>query len=105
MPDVRMKTFVWVGAAIAVVALAYFFLRLAPPPLNYPPHAGPVVMFGDSLVAGTGANVGHSLPELLATKIGEPVENFGVSGDTAAKALARIDAVLARHPRIAIVLL
>ena len=105
MPDVRMKTFVWVGVALAAALVAYVVLRPAPPPLNYPPHAGPIVMFGDSLVSGVGASEGKSLPELLSMRIGEPVENFGVSGDTTAKALVRIDTALVRRPRIAVVLL
>lgn len=104
MPDVRMKTLVWVGAVALLAVAVYFVLRPEPPPLNYPPHAGPVAMVGDSLVAGTGASEGKSLPELLAAKIGEPVENFGVPGDTAAKTLERLDQVIARHPRIALVL-
>lgn len=90
---------------MVVVVAAFFFLRPEAHITNYPPHAGPVVMFGDSLVAGSGASDGKALPDLLAAKIGEPVANMGAAGDTTAKALARIDAVVARHPRIALVLL
>lgn len=72
---------------------------------NYPLRQGPVLMFGDSLVEGVGASEGRALPALIGEKLGEPVANFGVSGDTTEKALARIDAPLALHPRIALVLL
>ncbi len=100
-----MKYFLWVLGALVLLTLVYFFFFRSAAVTNYPPHEGPIVAFGDSLVAGTGASEGKALPALLAARIGEPVENFGVPGDTTAKALVRIDTVLVHNPRIAIVLL
>jgi len=63
------------------------------------------VAFGDSLVAGVGATAGDDFVSLLSTRIGEPIINLGVSGDTTAAALSRLDQVQAADPRIVIVLL
>ena len=65
--------------------------------------------YGDSLTAGTSATrVGqvdkeNAYPAFLQKKVRIKVENFGISGDTAGQALARIDDVLAVNPRIVII--
>lgn len=70
--------------------------RLAPP--------GPIVAFGDSYTAGYGAPAGESYPDVLAASLGVAVLNRGVSGQTAAEALPRLQAdVLEVRPRLAIV--
>jgi len=53
-----------------------------------------IVCFGDSITAGVGAR---------AERLGVPVVNAGVSGDTAAEGLARVDRVLAADPWLVIV--
>ncbi len=62
-----------------------------------------LVAFGDSLTAGHGVAPGDSYPALLQSEfdrrnIGLRVVNEGVSGDTTAKAMSRIDAALAHDP-------
>lgn len=90
-------------ALIAAGALAW---RLhSPSYANYPMRQGPLVAFGDSLVQGVGATEGHDFVSLLGESLGEPIENLGVSGDTTAQGLARIDDALTLHPRMAIILL
>jgi len=65
-----------------------------------------IVCFGDSLTEGFGAGQGEDFPSLLAQKVSLPVINAGVSGDTTADALKRINEdVLAHDPRIVIVFL
>lgn len=64
-----------------------------------------IVAFGDSLVRGVGATPGNDLFSLLSERIGEPILNMGVSGDTTADAIARLDAVLAADPRLVIIIL
>lgn len=66
---------------------------------------GPIVAFGDSLVAGYGATSGKDFISLLSARIGEPIINMGVPGDTTTDGLARIDDVIAREPRAVILLL
>ena len=63
-----------------------------------------LIAFGDSLTAGYGAQPGEDYPSRLSALLGAPVINAGVSGDTTASALARVDNdVLARDPRLVLV--
>lgn len=71
--------------------------------------AGPLVVFlGDSLTAGLGLGLEQAYPALLADELasrGLPVRvvNAGVSGDTTAGGLARLDWVLKQHPDVLVV--
>ena len=85
--------------------LSYFLLRNDTRIINYPPKEGPIVAFGDSLVRGVGSPETEGFVLTLSSKIGEPIINKGVSGDTTTDALARIDTVLQSNPRIVLVLL
>jgi len=67
-----------------------------------------IVAFGDSLTAGLGVPPEQSYPSLLAARLragGYPyrVVNAGVSGDTTAGGLRRVDWALRLKPAIAIV--
>jgi acyl-CoA thioesterase-1 len=62
-----------------------------------------IVCLGDSITAGVGSGPGEAWPELLAARLGTEVVNAGVSGDTAAQGLARLDDVLAEDPWMVIV--
>jgi len=63
-----------------------------------------LVCFGNSLTAGQGAPAGSDYPSLLAKKLSLPVINAGISGDTAANALSRIERdVLFHDPKVVIV--
>jgi acyl-CoA thioesterase-1 len=73
-----------------------------------PPGASIIVAFGDSLTAGLGLAPEDSYPALLQNLLlreGFPyrVVNEGVSGDTSAMALARVDTAAARRAELAIV--
>jgi acyl-CoA thioesterase I len=71
---------------------------------NLDSHGSAIVALGDSLTAGYGAVAGEDYPDQLAKRIGSPVLNAGVSGDTTAAALARLETdVLSRDPRIVII--
>jgi acyl-CoA thioesterase-1 len=62
-----------------------------------------IVCLGDSITAGVGSGPGESYPDLLAARLGTEVINAGVSGETAAGGLARVDQVLARDPWLVVV--
>ena len=62
-----------------------------------------IVCLGDSMTAGVGVASGEAYPELLAARLGTDVINAGVSGETAAQGLARLDDVLAQDPWLVVV--
>lgn len=65
-----------------------------------------VLVLGDSLTYGTGANAGEDYPALLAANTGWQVINAGVPGDTSAQGLARLPALLAEHqPQLLVIAL
>jgi acyl-CoA thioesterase I len=69
-----------------------------------------IVAFGDSLTAGLGVLPDEAYPALLERRLRQEgyafrVVNAGVSGDTSAAALARLDWVLRAKPSIVIVAL
>lgn len=88
---------------IALCMVIFFWLR-SDKPLSVL-RDGPIVAFGDSLVYGYGSTPGHDFVSLLSARIGEPITNLGVSGDTTAGGLARIDDVISLEPRVVILLL
>jgi len=71
--------------------------------------SGPVVVFlGDSLTAGLGLGEEQAYPARVAAKLAAQgttvkVINAGVSGDTTAGGLARIDWLLRQHPDVLVV--
>jgi acyl-CoA thioesterase I len=101
---VQRKIYV-VGGLVAILVALFFIFSGKADIKNYPPKDGPIVAFGDSLVQGVGASNGNDLVSLLSAKIGEPIINLGVSGNTTAQGLARIDEVLEKEPRLVILLL
>lgn len=88
--------------ALAVGGVAYL-QRPGPPS---PPQHGPVVAFGDSLVEGVGASLGHDWPSLLSQRLGIEIVNRGHTGDLTADAYERLDRdVLSLQPRVVVVLI
>lgn len=74
---------------------------------NYPSAGETIIAFGDSLTVGEGVATTDTYVAALSDRLGIPVVNAGVSGDTTADALARLTQVLAEYPRpkLAIVML
>ena len=76
-----------------------------------PAGATPVILvLGDSLVAGHGLSQEQAFPDILANKLAKDgidvkMINAGVSGDTTAGGLARLDWSLAENPDAAVVVL
>ena len=58
------------------------------------PTGATVLVLGDSISYGTGANAGEDYPSLLAKKTGWNIINAGVSGDTTEMGLARLPELL-----------
>ena len=73
---------------------------------NVPTIVSRVVCFGDSLTRGVGAGKGNDYPSRLVEMTGLDVINVGVSGDTTAAALARLeDDVLDYEPDVVLITL
>ena len=91
--------------ALSAIAAIYHFITPSSAIVNRTPSGGAIVCFGDSLTYGTGASKGMDYPTQLSRMIGLPVMNFGVPGDTTARALKRLDGVLDRQPRVVLITL
>ncbi len=92
-------------AAIAFVQAA--FAEASGPTSRPDPHT--VLVLGDSLSAGYGMAAGEAWPALLEARLRERdprfrVVNASISGETTAGGLARIDAALARHRPVIVVI-
>jgi acyl-CoA thioesterase-1 len=89
-------------------ALAAALLLLAPSPRPPSAEERVIVAFGDSVTAGYGVAPEQAYPALLAARLRAEgyayrVVNAGVSGDTTAGGLRRVDWALRLKPEIAIV--
>lgn len=63
-----------------------------------------IVAVGDSLVEGYGSTSGQDFVSLVSGKLGVPIQNSGISGNTSADVLARIESVTEERPDITILL-
>jgi acyl-CoA thioesterase-1 len=93
---------------LAIAGLVLLGLLMKPsgyPITNAEPMGRTLVCFGDSLTYGVGAERGKDYPSVLAGMVGEPVINLGVSGNTTADALERLDQVIEQEPRIVLLTL
>ena len=73
---------------------------------NVPAIVSRIVCFGDSLTRGVGAGKGNDYPSRLAEMTGVEIINSGVSGDTTADGLARLEAdVLDYEPDVVLITL
>ena len=91
--------------AIAVVAGFFIFRSNDPEVLNRDSKGTTIVAFGDSLIYGVGSTEGHDFISLLSQRIGQPIINLGVNGNTTTDGLTRIGKALDKDPKIVILLL
>ncbi len=108
-PPARGRLF-WLAAGLALVGAAAWWLFLREPPPDFRRVANldapgeTVVFLGDSITKGYGLSEAEAFPALVAATLGVPHVNAGVSGDTTAAGLARLDTdVLAHQPRLTVV--
>jgi acyl-CoA thioesterase-1 len=98
----------WRGAVRRNIAAITLILAAAFPSAHPAAADTKVLALGDSLTAGYGLKQGEGFADQLQTafrKMGRPVTviNGGVSGDTSAGGLARIDWALGDQPQVVIV--
>lgn len=98
-----------VGGALAALLMFTVWCRSRVnhwPIRNASPTGRTVVAFGDSLTAGWRMEAGEPYPEQLSRLMGVSILNKGVSGNTTADGLARIEQdVLAHEPRVVLLCL
>jgi acyl-CoA thioesterase I len=99
-----MKRLVFAALALGVLVLA----ALESPVDAAPGPARVIVALGDSLTAGLGVAPDEAYPALLEARLQREgyryrVVNAGVSGDTSAGGLRRLDWALRQKPEVAIV--
>lgn len=97
------------AAAAAVLVLGVLVLRSRDNSwriTNASPRGTAIVAFGDSLTAGYQVPEADSYPAQLSRRIGRPILNRGISGNTAAEGLARLEKdVLSEDPRVVLLAL
>lgn len=98
----RIIVFLLAGMALLTGLVFWYMSRPTP---QVATGGSTVVVFGDSLAAGVGSTSGGDIASLLEAELGQPVVNLGVSGDTTADALLRLDEVLAADPAVVVVML
>jgi len=64
-----------------------------------------IIAFGNSLVEGVGSTGRQDFVSILSERIDEDIINLGVSGNTTADGLKRVQSVVELNPKIVIVLL
>jgi lysophospholipase L1-like esterase len=103
---VNRSVIVGVVVFVALVGAAFWYFSDAKSLLtNYPSDGTDIVAFGDSLIQGVGSTDGHDLVSDLSARIGQPIVNLGVSGNTTAQGLARISELDRYDPKVVILLL
>ena len=91
---------------VSISVLTIFFVSKEREITNFPSEGEHIIAFGDSLVAGVGASSEDAnFVSLLSQKIGRPIINLGVSGNTTADGLARIKELDRYDPKVVILLL
>lgn len=86
-----------------MIGLFYMLGKKKPEIKNVGNNRQRIVVFGDSLSYGYGAERGHSYPDLIAQKIERPVINLGRNGETAVHAVFRIEEVLELEPYMVLI--
>jgi acyl-CoA thioesterase I len=90
-------------AFIAIAAMIFIWRQCdaAHDFINLPPRAdGPWIAFGDSLTEGFGATTGSDYPSQLSRRLGVPIQNAGVSGETSSDGLKRLQQIEDANPRV-----
>ena len=107
----KSKKLLWLSAAIIIFLIAGCS-NGSTPASNPPIDDRAIVCFGDSLTEGFGASrpgsvdKSKSYPAFLQSKVNVNVVNAGISGDTTADSLARLEKdVISINPQMVIVIL
>ncbi len=92
---------------LAVAGMFYMLHRMESHTVitNYPSAGSDIIAFGDSLVVGFGATENHDFVTLLSQKIGQPIVNLGVNGNTTKDGVMRLKEFDKYKPKVVLLLL
>jgi lysophospholipase L1-like esterase len=105
MERLGMRTLLLSLGALLLVAFLYWHFQSHVPIRNYPSSGTDIVAYGDSLVWGQGSTLGHDFVSDLSRKIGQPVVNLGVPGETTALGIAGLHGLDIYQPKVVLLLL
>ncbi len=107
MPTISNNKLVYFVVVILILSLAYFaYAKLSKSEVKNIDSIGTdIVAMGDSLVAGNGASSKDTnFVSLVSAKIGNPIINLGVPGNTSTDLLARLNELDRYNPKVVILL-
>lgn len=100
-----MRMFILGVIGLLSIGFLWWFFQPEPTITNYPSSGTEIIAFGDSLIEGVGATAGNDLVSKLERSIDQPIVNLGVSGDTTADGLTRLEEVTVRDAKVVLLLL
>jgi lysophospholipase L1-like esterase len=101
-----LKKLLYLSLSAVILILGYRIFFSSSPSQTVGSIGDTIICFGDSLTHGTGASKGMDYPSQLSKMIARPVINAGVSGDTTARALQRLERdVLSKSPDLVLITL
>ena len=101
-----MKKILYITLCAVILFLGYRIFFTSLPENKGEIGSQTIICFGDSLTYGTGAGQDMDYPSQLSKMIGKPVINAGVSGNTSARALQRLERdVLSESPDLVLITL
>ncbi|HEY0220786.1 MAG TPA: GDSL-type esterase/lipase family protein [Candidatus Paceibacterota bacterium] len=101
----KNKFYLAFGVIILLLLFYFFAFGKSQDIKNYPSNGSDIVAFGDSLIEGVGSTSGNDFISVLSKKIGRPIINLGVSGNTTEDGLNRIGELDKYSPKVVILLL
>lgn len=100
------KIYIVIISLVIISIFAFVKFKKGEDIKNYPSGGTHIIAFGDSLVYGVGASSReNNFVSILSKRIGEPIINLGVSGNTTGDGLSRIKELDGYDPKIVILLL
>ncbi len=100
------KKFLYIGSLVILLGIYFLFFIGSTQIKNYPSSGTDIVAFGDSLIAGVGATSDNTnLVGVLSRRLGKPIVNLGVSGNTTANGLKRLSELDKYKPKVVMLLL
>jgi len=100
-----LKNLLIIIAVFFMFAALWMFFNRDPKVTNFPTAGDSIVAFGDSITEGVGTTAGHEYVSLLEARLGVSIINMGVSGDTTADGVRRLDELMEVNPRVVILAL